>query len=346
MIHIDGSNGEGGGQILRTALGLSLATGQPFRISQIRARRAKPGLLRQHLTAVRAAVEVSDAEAEGGQLGSRELVFRPRAVKPGNYHFTVGTAGSTTLVLQTVLPALMLAREPSVVVVEGGTHNMMAPPYDFIAKAYLPALEQIGPKVGTMLDRYGFYPAGGGRFTASVGPCTRLKRIDLLERGEVYARSAVALVANLPEQIAKREAGVLNDRLNWNRQEISYSSIKEPPGPGNVVLVEVKSGNVTEVFSSFGERGKTAETVAQEAADQALRYLASGACVGEYLADQLMLPMALAGGGSYTACGLSQHARTNIETIGAFLKTPVEARKLESGNWLIRVGEVVVPAGS
>ena len=165
MLLIDGSQGEGGGQILRTALGLSLVTGTAFRIEKIRAGRAKPGLLRQHLTAVNAATVIGDALVDGAELGSPALVFRPRSVRPGAYRFAVGTAGSASLVLQTVLPPLLTAGASSILTLEGGTHNPWAPPFDFLARAFLPLLERMGAPVRAAIQRYGFYPAGGGQFT-------------------------------------------------------------------------------------------------------------------------------------------------------------------------------------
>ena len=215
-ITIDGSEGEGGGQVLRTALALSLVTGRPFRIERIRAGRKKPGLLRQHLTAVQAAVEVSGAHVSGAELGSRSLSFEPAHVRGGDYRLAVGTAGSATLVLQAVLPALLAAHEPSRLTLEGGTHNPYAPPFDFLAKTFLPILRQMGAVVDVALETYGFYPAGGGRFTAAIEPCPRLGRLALLERGQtqVHAR---ALVALLGENIAKRELSVVRERLGIER---------------------------------------------------------------------------------------------------------------------------------
>ena len=188
MIVIDGSAGEGGGQILRSSLALSLVTGKPFRIENIRAGRTKPGLLRQHLTALAAATQIGKAKVEGAVLGSKIVSFTPRGVTPGDYHFAVGTAGSATLVLQTVLPALMLASGPSTLVLEGGTHNPSAPPFDFISKAFLPILNRMGPCIKVELERYGFYPAGGGRFRVSINPAAQLSPIDLLTCGESRAR--------------------------------------------------------------------------------------------------------------------------------------------------------------
>src|SRR6185436_4161528 len=202
MLTIDGSFGEGGGQILRTALSLSLVTGKPFRIDNIRARRKNPGLLRQHLTAVNAATEISHAEVTGAGIGSRELTFAPGSVESGDYAFAVGTAGSTTLVLQTVLPALLIANGKSQLILEGGTHNPFAPPFDFLAQAFLPLVNRMGPQVTAELERPGFYPAGGGRIRVTIEPAGELKRLDISSRGEVLARRAKAVVANLPISIA------------------------------------------------------------------------------------------------------------------------------------------------
>src|SRR5262245_60469773 len=205
MHTIDGSRGEGGGQILRTSLALSMITGTPVRIVNIRARRAKPGLMRQHLTAVQAAAGVSKARVEGAAVGSREIVFTPSTVTPGNHHFSIGTAGSTTLILQTVLPALILASGPSHLVLEGGTHNPMAPPFEFLDRAFLPLLRRMGPAVDVTLERAGFYPAGGGRLSVTVQPVGHLQGFDLLERGDLRNQRGIVLLANLPAHIADRE---------------------------------------------------------------------------------------------------------------------------------------------
>jgi RNA 3'-terminal phosphate cyclase (ATP) len=217
LITIDGSMGEGGGQVLRTSLALSLVTGKPFRIERIRAGREKPGLLRQHLTAVNAAAAVGGADVDGAALGSRELGFRPGAVRPGEHRFAVGTAGSATLVLQAVLPALLGARGSSSLVLEGGTHNPFAPPFDFLAKAFLPLLARMGAKVEARLERPGFYPAGGGRFHVAIEPVERLQRLDLPSRGEPKRRLARAMVSNLHRNIADRELKAVKDLLSWDR---------------------------------------------------------------------------------------------------------------------------------
>jgi len=319
VIHLDGSAGEGGGQILRTALGLSLVTGTPFTIDRIRAGREKPGLLRQHLTAVRAAQDVGRADVGGAAIGSRVLTFRPGAVNSGTYSFSVGSAGSATLVFQTVLPALLQAQGPSTLSLEGGTHNAWAPPFDFLEKAFVPLLSRMGAKISLKLERRGFYPAGGGRFTAAIEPCSRLERLELLERGAIRSTRATAMVASLPSSIAQRELRVLERELSLDRTRAKSIEDRDSIGPGNVVQVEVESEQVTELFTGFGEKRVSAEAVAGRLAKEVRAYLESGAPVGEYLADQLLIPLALAGAGSFVTTPLSPHSTTNIEVIEKFL---------------------------
>ncbi len=327
MLTIDGSQGEGGGQILRTALALSLVTGTPFTIEKVRAGRQKPGLLRQHLTAVNAAVAVGEADAEGAALGSQTLVFRPRTVKPGDYRFAIGTAGSTGLVIQTVLPALLIASGPSTLTLEGGTHNPAAPPFDFLERAFLPLVASMGPRVSAVLNCPGFYPAGGGRCTVSITPASRLEPLTLLERGAIKRRRARALVARLPRQIADRELAVVRARLGWSEDELEAVVVDgSARGPGNVLLLEIESEHLTEIFCGFGEVGIRAESVAEHAAKEARRYLAAGVPVGVHLADQLLVPLALAGGGSFRTIGLSSHSRTNLDVVRLFLPTRITAK--------------------
>lgn len=321
MLTIDGSKGEGGGQMLRTSLCLSLVTQQPVRVVNIRAGRARPGLMRQHLTAAQAAAAVSGATLEGAAVGSREIAIRPGAVHAGDYTFAVGTAGSATLVLQTILPALLTAGGRSTVVLEGGTHNPQSPPFDFLARAFLPLLRRMGPVVEATLERPGFYPAGGGRFRVTVEPSARLTGFELLERGELRAAQARAIVASLPRSIAERELQVIARRTGWARDRLRAESIADAVGPGNVVLVELESEHVTEVFTAFGERGVPAETVAERVAAETLDYLEAGVPVGEHLADQLLLPLAMAGGGAFRALAPSLHTRTQAEVIRTFLGT-------------------------
>jgi RNA 3'-terminal phosphate cyclase (ATP) len=309
VITIDGSFGEGGGQILRSSLALALVTGTPVTIEHIRARRTKPGLRPQHLTAVRAAAEVGQAEVEGDAVGSQRLVFRPQAAHPGAYHFRIGTSGSTTLVLQTVLPALLVAAGPSQVTLEGGTHNPLAPPFEFFARTYLPVLRQMGHIVEARLERHGFSPAGGGRLTVSVEPAAEWRGFDLLQRGRLLGRRVRALVASLPEHIGERECATAVRKLGLRRDEAAVELIDGSSGPGNVLLIELEFEHVCEVISGFGKRGVKAEKVAADACREARRFLDADVPVGEHLADQLLLPLAIgaargSGGGCFRTFAL------------------------------------------
>lgn len=336
MLIIDGSFGEGGGQILRSSLALSLVTGKPFRIQNIRAGRKKPGLMRQHLTAVNAAVEVGAAEVHGNEIGSGELSFIPHAIHAGDFHFAVGTAGSTTLVLQTVLPALLMADRPSRVVLEGGTHNPFAPPFCFLEKVFMPVIRRMGPEVAMVLERPGFYPAGGGRITVEIQPRS-LRRVDLLERGEIMGRSAKAYVANLPAGIAQRELKVVKKKLNWPDECHEVITIDRSAGPGNIVTVELQCEQVTELFTGFGMKAVPAEKVPVPMIKTVQEYLAADVPVARYLADQLLIPMAMAGGGRFRTLPLTLHARTNIEIMKQFLDVQVEVVQLDGRQYEVGI---------
>lgn len=338
MLSIDGSTGEGGGQILRTSLTLSLVTQEPVHLTNIRARRVKPGLLRQHLTAVRAATMVGRAEVKGAEIGSKEIIFRPGAIHPGDYTFTVGSAGSATLVLQTVLPALFRASAPSRLTLEGGTHNPQAPPFDFLARAYLPLIRRMGPEVTATLEQHGFYPAGGGRFHVQVKPSPSLARLDLLSRGEIRARRAVATVANLSFQVAMRELAAAARVLGWESRCFRPEVLRNAPGPGNVLTIDIESEHVTEVFTGFGERGVRAEVVAERTAHEARAYIESGAVAGEHLADQLLLPMALAGSGSFRTMPLSSHTTTHMALLETIIGTRIRTEPVNAKVWHVEVG--------
>jgi len=338
MITIDGSQGEGGGQILRTALALSLVTGQPFRMERIRARRPRPGLLKQHLTAVEAARTVGGAAVTGAAMGSQTLEFRPGPVTPGNYHFAVGTAGSATLVLQTVLPALLIASGPSTLTLEGGTHNPMAPPFEFLDRCFMPLIRRMGPSVELELGRPGFYPAGGGRFHAKIQPVKRLSRLDLPERGAIQARQARVLVSKLPEHVAQRELAVIREQLKLRPEECGVDMVSHALGPGNAVVLAIEAEHVTGVFTGFGERGRPAEEVAASAVAAAKAWLEANVPVDEHLADQLLIPMAMAGGGSFRTTKPSLHTTTNAEIIQRFLPVPVKSEPLAGLDWRLAVG--------
>jgi len=338
MLHIDGSMGEGGGQILRSAIGLSIVTGKPFRIERIRANRDKPGLMRQHLTAVNAAAAICGATVDGAAVNSGALTFTPGAVKPGEYGFDVGSAGSTTLVLQTILPALLMAKSPSTITLVGGTHNIYAPPLDFLIKSFLPIVNRLGPRVAIMPERYGFYPAGGGRFTVHIEPPGKWHTIQLDDRGHTVRRSCEAVVARLPETIAQRELAVLRQGTGWDDDCFTTRKLPDDQGPGNVVLIEIVHEHITNIFTGFGVRGVRAEAVADEVMEEAVSFLATDVPVAGHLADQLLIPFALAGGGSYVTGAPTAHTTTNVEVVRMFLDVGIEVREIKPNEWRVSVG--------
>ncbi len=343
MLRIDGSLGEGGGQILRSSLALSLVTGKPFAIENIRANRKKPGLMHQHLSAVTAAAEVSQARVEGASLGSMRLTFCPGSVRAGNYAFHVETAGSATLVLQTVLPALLLAEGESNLILRGGTHNPLAPPFDFLAKSYLPLVNRLGPKVEARLVRLGFYPVGRGEFTVRIQPARQLSRLELTDRGEIRARRVRFLLANLPRHIAERECRTIAQQTGWSEDCFAIEERSDAYGPGNVVMIELEAENVTEVCTSFGRIGVKAEEVAMEALREAEEYSAAHVPVGRHLADQIMLPLGIgaylgSGGGVFYTMALSAHATTHLEIMRHFLGLDAKIEHDSRGNCLVQIG--------
>lgn len=331
MINIDGSYGEGGGQILRTALALSLVTGQSFRIGNIRAGRKKPGLMRQHLTAVNAAAEIGAAEVSGNAIGSQAFSFAPRSIRSGRFHYAIGSAGSCTLVLQTILPALIIADEPSEIILEGGTHNPFAPPFDFLAQAFLPLVARMGPRIEAVLEKPGFFPAGGGRFRVRVVPNKNLIPLVLTERGGVRRLMVRAAVSNLPLSIARRELKVVGKKFEGESIDLEAVNVENAQGPGNVLTIAIESDALTEVFTGFGEKRVAAEKVAARAVGQVRDYLALEVPVGPYLADQLLVPMAIAGGGRFRTVPPSRHTKTNITIIKHFMDVACNLDTSEHG---------------
>jgi RNA 3'-terminal phosphate cyclase (ATP) len=334
MIELDASMGEGGGQIVRTALALSMSTGAPITLHNVRARRGNPGLRAQHLAAVRAAAAICGAQLSGATVGSRELSFAPGPVRPGRYEIDVGTAGSTLLVLQTILPALSLSNVSSEIVLRGGTHNPLAPTFEFIRDAYLPLIERLGMKARITLERHGFYPRGGGVVQASIEPLRHGKALELLERGPVQTRAAEVLLSRLPEHIGQRELGILRERLDLAGDACSIRTV-DAHGAGNVVHVRVDCAHVTSVFVGFGARGVPAEKVAEGVVSEVERYLDANVALDSHLADQLLLPLALTAGGRFSTLQPSSHTQTNAQVIRQFLPVSYDAVDLGSGRWLV-----------
>ncbi len=317
ILQISGESG--GGQLLRSSLSLSLVTGQPFRMVNIRGKRPKPGLMRQHLTCVKAAAEICDAAVDGAELGSAELLFHPGKITGGDYSFAIGTGGSTTLVLQTLLPALLHAAKESTLRIEGGTHNPMAPPFEFVEQCYLPAISAMGVDATVKLEKHGFMQAGGGVLTAQIHPVKKWQKLALTERGAPVETFGRVLHAHLHRDIADREIAAASAVLKWQPDQIELRHATDSVGPGNAILLGARFANVCEITSGIAQMGKSAEAVATGAAKSLRGYLASTAPVGAHLADQLLLPMALAGGGVFHTLTITDHTETNMALIEQFL---------------------------
>ena len=325
VLEIDGSMGEGGGQVLRTSLAVSLLTGVAIRIVKVRQGRPKPGLARQHLTALRAAQAVGRARVEGDFVGSRQVTFDPGSVEGGEYVFDVETAGSSTLVFQTVLlPLLLRAKRPSTLVFRGGTHNPMAPPFHFLQQVFVPHLRSLGAKVELHFKNYGLYPRGGGEFHARIEPCAGLSALELLERGPLLAHEGHFIVAGLDVRIAEREAQAYASFWEHTRVQAEHAGAT---GPGNVAMASLLFDRGSELITLFGARGISAEQVASNLATEAQAFIDSAVPVGEHLADQLLLPMLFGAGGSFRTCPLSRHSRTQIELLHQLTGKTIEVEQ-------------------
>jgi RNA 3'-phosphate cyclase len=326
MIELDGSMGEGGGQILRSSLALSLLTGKAFHLRNLRAGRSKPGLQPQHLMSVRAAGTIGQAQTRGASRGSSDLVFEPGLVRAGTYRFDVGTAGAVGLVLHTIcLPLALAADVPSEITLIGGTHVRGAPCFHFLDRTWRAYLAACGLTVGLKMRRPGFYPRGGGELQAFVQPCKGVKCLTLGEHGHLQA-TGFSAVAGLPDSVARRQARRARFRLEQMGLEIELREQTWEGGPGSVVGIELNTAPAPTLFFAIGERGKPAEAVADVAADAVHAYLAAAPnLVDPHSADQLVLPLALASGPStYRVAEVTRHLTTNISVIRRFLDRKIE----------------------
>ncbi|MFN2220378.1 MAG: RNA 3'-terminal phosphate cyclase [Anaerolineae bacterium] len=353
MLVIDGSYGEGGGQILRTSLALSAITGQPVRIEGIRAGRRKPGLMPQHLTAVQAAKRICNAGVEGAKRNSQTLEFHPgSAPQAGTYTFDVaqaakgGSAGSVSLILQTVLVPLALAEGTSQVTLVGGTHVAWSPPYDYLKRVYLPALARMGITAKMTIKNWGWYPIGGGRIQATIqgrGSGTPIQIPDaaianqvLRERGALLRVRGLSASSNLPKHIRNRQERAALQALRSNGVNVRVDVVDAPSkGQGTIVFLWAEFENTAAGFKALGELGKPAERVAEEAAEQLLKYLRGDAALDRYLADQLVLPLTLAAGPSeFTTEAVTAHLLTNAWAVNQFFpgRVHVTGREGEPGS--------------
>jgi RNA 3'-terminal phosphate cyclase (ATP) len=324
MIEIDGSHGEGGGQILRTALSLSCISGKPFRMVNIRKGRKKPGLAPQHLVSVRAAREISGAQVSGDREGSVELVFSPEKVKGGDFSFDVGTAGSTILVLQSIVPALLFTRGKSTVTVKGGTHVPFSPSFQYAASVLVPALGRLGAELSLSLGSHGFYPRGGGEIRAEIFPSKGIRSLDLKERGKIHAVTGWSAAGNLPLSIARRQRDAAMGALRPRLPDVTFPVDIEvlpaqTPGQGTFLFLLVEAEKGIAGFSSLGQRGKRAEAVGEEAAAALAAHCETGAALDPHLPDQLALYLAMGRESSaFTTSRVTKHLVTNLWTIGLF----------------------------
>lgn len=342
LVRIDGAHGEGGGQIVRTALSLSAISGRPFEMTRIRAGRQNPGLRAQHLAAVRAVAEICAARVQGGEIGSRTLAFAPtRPPQAGAYHWDVGTAGAISLILQAVLWPLALADGQSTIVLSGGTHVEWSPPVDYVREVYLPLLADLGLDVRVEIDRWGYYPRGGGVVRAEVRGPARLHGLTLIERGALRGVSVRSMVSNLPEHILQRQA----DRADFllRKQGIKPTvEMQSPPSPGQgtAVWVLAEYHHARAGFTGYGRLRRPAEAVAEDACKAFVRYHQRQMPVDAHLGDQLLVPLALAGDHSpseYAVEAVTPHLLTNAWAIEQFLDVHIEIDGQEGQTGRIRV---------
>ncbi len=325
MIHIDGSSGEGGGQILRTSLSLAAITGQEITIENIRAKRDKPGLRPQHLTGALAVAEICGGELRGGAVGSMQLTMKPGEVKSGSYCFDVrkitSSAGAVSLILQTVLWPLVFAKDTSHITFKGGTHVPFAPCSHYLSEVFLPVMASIGLKYKYRMLQAGYYPTGGGELHLQIEPVESLEPIDLTNSVGKPAVEIVSAVSNLPVSIAERQLHQAVTRCKELKLVVNGKVMEIPsPGKGTVLFIKSKSDGAVAGVQSLGEIRRSAERVADDACDELQAYIESGCAVDKHLADQLIIPMALTKGSSkFSTCEITQHLLTNIEVVKKFL---------------------------
>jgi RNA 3'-terminal phosphate cyclase (ATP) len=346
MIEIDGSLGEGGGQVLRTALSLSCITGRPFRISNIRKLRPKPGLRRQHLVSVQAAACIARAKVIGDTLGSTELIFSPGKVIPGEYVFAIDTAGATPLVLQTLILPLLFTGGQSSLTVSGGTHVPFSPSWHYLAEVFAPALALLGGSIEPAIDSYGFYPKGGGQVRCRVQPAARLAPLHAEQRGRLLRVSGCSAVGNLPRSIAERQRQAAVECLGFLQDDgvMLQIVIREVAtiGQGTFLFLRAEYEHAIAGFTALGRRGKPAETVGGEAAAEFLSHHETGVPVDPHLADQLVPYLALAEGVSiFTTSRITGHLETNLRITSCFLDTVSQLSGVKDGPGTVHI----MPAG-
>lgn len=340
MVYIESPPG-GGGQILRSALALSLLTGQELHITNIRLGRPKPGLMAQHLQSVDAAAAVGKAEVRGAALHSQQLFFRPTGVRSGRYKFEIGTAGATSLVLQTIFLPLSRAESASTVIISGGTHVNWSPSFHYLELNWLPYLKEMGFDLRLSLDQAGFYPEGGGRITATIRPAQAISPLHITERGKLLRIRGISAVANLDQSIADRQKRQALRRLEGLAPGVEVKiKTEQLPAPfkGTLLLLLAEFEGSHCCYDALGAKGKPAEAVADEAVDGLAAFLQTDGAIDERLADQLLLPLSQASGPSEIRTSrVTDHLLTNAAVIRAFLPVQIDIQGLLGEPALVRI---------
>ncbi|MGD9962281.1 MAG: RNA 3'-terminal phosphate cyclase [Thermoplasmata archaeon] len=320
MIEIDGAHGEGGGQVLRTAVSLSAVLQEPVRVTDIRAKRPNPGLAAQHVAAIGAVAELCDAEVEGVHVGSREMTFLPGTLAGGDFELDIGTAGSTSLVLQACLLPATFSKAPVTLALRGGTDTKWSPPIDFMRLVHIPIIRRIGASCDIDVVRRGFYPEGGGEVVARVDPCPVVRGVDLAQRGELVRISGVTYAQNLPEHVVSRmKHAALKTLVDHGRVKVD-SDLRSGSSTGAGIVLAAEYEGAILGASALGQRGVRAETLGENCAADLAETMRSGATVDEHMLDQIVPYMALAEGESTVlAEELTGHAETNIWVVDRFL---------------------------
>lgn len=325
FVLIDGSIGEGGGQVLRTSLTLSVLLLKPFEMINIRANRPNPGIQAQHLKAIEASALISNAIVEGATLKSSKIKFYPREIKSGNFKINIGTAGSTSLVLQTLYLPLSFANATSALSIIGGTHVSWSPTFDYIKNCWLYFMNKIGLDIKVEMKRAGFYPHGGGEIKAIINPVNEIKALNLTERGKLLKIQIYSAHTNLTDEVAKRQAKTAEKILkNHGEIETIIDELQSHSKNTTIAITGIFENSVC-CYTNLGEKGKRAEAVAEEACEKFLKFISSDSVIDEYMADQILLPLSIANGVSeFTTTKITNHLKTNMDTIKKFLDVDFE----------------------
>jgi RNA 3'-phosphate cyclase len=339
LIKVDGSQGEGGGQVLRSSLALSILTGKIFRIDGIRANRSKPGLRPQHIAAVKAAAKISWAEVEGAESDSKSLTFVPDRIKSGKYKFDIGTAGSTALVFQTIFVPLSHGKGSSTITLTGGTHVPFSPCYHYLENQWLPYVIKSGFSAAAELELAGYFPEGGGKVKVIIRPAKSISPLNLTERGQLEAIQGISAVSNLDDSIAKRQKLQALRRIQTRFREVKIKNLLLPsPGKGTFLMLLAQFENSRCCFFSLGKPGKRAERVADEVVNELEAFMDTDGAIDPYLADQLLLPLAFASGVSQLRTSkVTHHLLTNAAIIEQFTNSQIRIDGREGEPGLVEI---------